>query len=113
MNTRLAHWLRRHTSISALLLFALVLRGLVPAGHMIDTAGGASYPIKLCSGALWSEGTAGSDGAGPTADHTSACPFAPADSSALLSSATWQVAQPWPLATRLPPLPAPHTPLQS
>jgi hypothetical protein len=107
MNTRLAHWLRRHTSISALLLFALLLRGLVPAGHMFDASAGAGYPITLCSGAVLA------DDAKPTADHSPSCPYALADANVLPSLATWQVAQAWPLATRLPPPPAAQTPLQA
>lgn len=107
MNTRLAHWLRRHTSISALLLFALLLRGLVPAGHMFDAEAGAGYPITLCSGAVLA------DDAKPAADHTPSCPFVLADVNALPSLATWQVAQPWPLAVLLPPLPTALTPVQA
>jgi len=89
------------------LLFALLLRGLVPAGHMFDATAGLGYPITLCSGAVLA------DDAKPTADHTPTCPAALADVNALPSVATWQVAQPWPLAVLLPQLPTAQTPVQA
>jgi hypothetical protein len=77
----LARLLHRHYWLSALLLGCLVLRAFVPAGYMLDTAGG-DLSLKMCSGttlALSDGGHGGNDGTasdaeGPTGGHPGACP---------------------------------------
>ncbi|MEN9704808.1 MAG: hypothetical protein RLZZ393_687 [Pseudomonadota bacterium] len=78
---RFARLLHRHYWLSALLLGCLVLRAFVPAGYMIDTAGG-DLSLKMCSGTTLTipggdhgsdEGNAPDNG-GPTGGHHGACP---------------------------------------
>ncbi|MFM1887335.1 MAG: hypothetical protein RL026_2492 [Pseudomonadota bacterium] len=113
--TQLAHWLHRNTPLSALLLFALLLRALVPAGHMLD-AGGSGVPLKLCSGATWqgNNGPAGSDDAGSGArPHAPGCSFAAADVTPLAATDAWFQVLPWPTAPHAASVSVLPTPLQS
>lgn len=79
--TRFARLLHRHYWLSALLLGCVVLRAFVPAGYMLDTAGG-DVALKMCSGMTLTvpaadpgspDSTAPGD-EGPTGGHHGVCP---------------------------------------